>query len=144
MKIVITEDQYNKLRNQNSIDRILDKISKQGMGSLDQYEMETLDNENNPNFNEKSFLISKIKYIVEKYGNIFLEGLTNDSLPIYHQNSEERHSVSELTDNFVNIIAYGGPDGNTELAEYPVNYDELELGTLKSIDEIINDYEYGE
>ena len=54
MKIVITEDQYNKLRNQNSIDRILDKISKQGMGSLDQYEMETLDNENNPNFNEKS------------------------------------------------------------------------------------------
>ena len=98
----------------------------------------------NPNFDEKSFLISKIKYIVDKYGNIFLDGLTGYDLPIYQQNSGERHSVSELTDNFVNIIAYGGPDGNTELAEYPVNYDELELGTLKSIDEIINDYEYGE
>lgn len=144
MKIVITEDQYKKLRNQNSVDRILDKMSNQGMGSLDQYEIDTLDNENNPNFDEKSFLISKLKYIVEKYGNIFLDGLTGYDLPIYQQNSEERHSVSELTDNFANIIAYGGPDGNTELAEYPVNYDELELGTLKSIDEIINDYEYGE
>jgi hypothetical protein len=144
MKIVITEDQYKKLRNQNSVDRILDKISKQGIGSLDQYEKDTLDNENNPNFDEKSFLISKLKYIVEKYGNIFLDGLTGYNLPIYQQNSDELHSVSELTDNFVNIIAYGGPDGKTELAEYPVNYDELELGTLKSIDEIINDYEYGE
>jgi hypothetical protein len=144
MKIVITEDQYKKLRNQNSVDRILDKISKQGIGSLDQYEKDTLDNENNPNFDEKSFLISKLKYIVEKYGNIFLDGLTGYDLPIYRQNSDELHSVSELTDNFVNIITYGGPDGKTELAEYPVNYDELELGTLKSIDEIINDYEYGE
>jgi hypothetical protein len=144
MKIVITEDQYKKLRNQNSVDRILDKISNQGMGSLDKYEKDTLDNENNPNFDEKSFLISKLKYIVEKYGNIFLDGLTDYDLPIYQQNSDELHSVSELTDNFVNIIAYGGPNGKTELAEYPVNYDELELGTLKSIDEIINDYEYGE
>jgi len=144
MKIVITEDQYKKLRNQNSVDRILDKTSKQGIGSLDQYEKDTLDNENNPNFDEKSFLISKLKYIVEKYGNIFLDGLTGYNLPIYQQNSNELHSVSELTDNFVNIITYGGPDGKTELAEYPVNYDELELGTLKSIDEIINDYEYGE
>jgi hypothetical protein len=144
MKIVITEDQYKKLRNQNSVDRILDKISNQGMGSLDKYEKDTLDIENNPNFDEKSFLISKLKYIVEKYGNIFLNGLTGYDLPIYQQNSDELHSVSELTDNFVNIIAYGGPDGKTELAEYPINYDELELGTLKSIDEIINDYEYGE
>jgi MFS superfamily sulfate permease-like transporter len=45
---------------------------------------------------------------------------------------------------FVTIIAYGGPDGKTELAEYPVNYDELDLSTLKSIDDVINDYEYGE
>jgi hypothetical protein len=144
MKIVITEDQYRNLKRQKSIDRILDKISNQGMDSLDQYEIDTLDNENNPNFDEKSFLISKIKYIVEKYGNIFLDGLTGYDLPIYQQNSDERHSVSELTDNFVNIIAYGGPDGKTEIAEYPVNYDELELGTLKSIDDVINDYEYGE
>jgi hypothetical protein len=144
MKIVITEDQYKKLRNQNSVDRILDKISNQGIGSLDQYEKDTLDNENNPNFDEKSFLISKLKYIVEKYGNIFLDGLTGYDLPIYQKNSDELHSVSELTDNFVNIVAYGGPDGKTELSEYPVNYDELELGTLKAIDEVINDYEYGE
>jgi hypothetical protein len=140
LKNIIVEN----LKKQRLVNRILDKISKQGMGSLDQYEMETLDNENNPNFNEKSFLISKIKYIVEKYGNIFLEGLTNDGLPIYHQNSHERHSVNELSTDFVNIIAYGGPDGKTELAEYPVNYDELDLKTLKSIDDVINDYEYGE
>jgi hypothetical protein len=52
--------------------------------------------------------------------------------------------VNELSSDFVNIIAYGGPDGKTELAEYPVNYDELDLITLKSIDDVINDYEYGE
>lgn len=114
------------------------------MGSLDDYELETLNSENNPNFDEKSFLISKIKYIVEKYGNIFLKGLTKYELPIYRETSDELHSVNELSTDFVNIIAYGGPDGNTELAEYPVNYDELELGTLKSIDDVINDYEYGE
>jgi uncharacterized protein YdcH (DUF465 family) len=140
LKSVIIEN----LKKQRLINRILDKISNQGMGSLDKYEKDTLDNENNPNFDEKSFLISKLKYIVEKYGNIFLDGLTDYDLPIYQQNSDELHSVNELTDNFVNIIAYGGPNGKTELAEYPVNYDELELGTLKSIDEIINDYEYGE
>jgi len=144
MKIQITEDQYRNLKRQKSIDRILDKISSQGMGSLDDYELETLGNENNPNFDEKSFLISKIKYIVEKYGSIFLKGLTQYELPVYKQTSQELHSVNELSTDFVNIIAYGGPDGKTELAEYPVNYDELDLSTLKSIDDVINDYEYGE
>ena len=144
MKIQITEDQYRNLKRQKSIDRILDKISSQGMGSLDDYELETLGNENNPNFDEKSFLISKIKYIVDKYGSIFLKGLTQYELPVYRQTSQELHLVNELSSEFVNIIAYGGPDGKTELAEYPVNYDELELNTLKSIDDVINDYEYGE
>lgn len=144
MKIVINESQFKNLKRQKLIDRILDKISSQGMGSLDDYELETLNSENNPNFDEKSFLISKIKYIVEKYGSIFLKGLTQYELPVYRQTSQELHLVNELSTDFVNIIAYGGPDGNTELAEYPVNYDELELGTLKSIDDVINDYEYGE
>jgi hypothetical protein len=75
MKIVINENQYKNLKKQKLIDRILDKISSQGIGSLDQYELDTLNSENNPDFDEKSFLVSKIKYIVEKYGNIFLEGL---------------------------------------------------------------------
>lgn len=144
MKIVINENQYKNLKKQKLIDRILDKISSQGIGSLDQYELDTLNSENNPDFDEKSFLVSKIKYIVEKYGNIFLEGLTNDDLPVYKQTINETHFVNELSDGFVNIIAYGGPDGKTELVEYPVNYEELDLSTLKSIDEIINDYEYGE
>jgi hypothetical protein len=144
MKIQITEDQFRNLKRQKLIDRILDKISSQGMGSLDDYELETLGNENNPNFDEKSFLISKIKYIVDKYGSIFLKGLTQYELPVYKQTSQELHSVNELSTDFVTIIAYGGPDGKTELAEYPVNYDELDLSTLKSIDDVINDYEYGE
>ena len=144
MKIVINESQFKNLKRQKLIDRILDKISSQGMGSLDDYELETLGNENNPNFDEKSFLISKIKYIVEKYGNIFLKGLTKYELPIYRETSDELHSVNELSTDFVNIIAYGGPKGKTELAEYPVNYDELDLRTLKSINDVINNYEYGE
>ena len=81
---------------------------------------------------DKSFLISKIKYIVEKYGNIFLDGLTGYDLPIYQQNSDERHSVSELTDNFVNIIAYDGvseytPPENTILIKVS---DELHIGDI--------------
>jgi hypothetical protein len=144
MKIIISENQFKNLKRQKLIDKILDKISRHGIESLDRYERETLDNENNPNFDEKSFLISKIKYIVDKYGDIFLPGLTKYELPIYSENGQERHMVRELTDEFVKITAIGGPDGETELAEYPVNYDELDLKTLKSIDEIINDYEYGE
>lgn len=144
MKIVISESQFKNLKRQRLINRILDKISSQGIESLDRYERETLDNENNPNFDEKSSLISKIKYIVEKYGNIFLKGLTKYELPIYMRDGDEVHFVNELSDDFVKIIVIGGPDGETELAEYPVNYDELELKTLKSIDDVINDYEYGE
>jgi hypothetical protein len=144
MKIQITEDQYRKLKRQKTIDRILDKISSQGIESLDDYEIEILNSENNPDFNEKNFLISKFKNIVNKYGNIFLEGLTDGQLPIYKTSLNETQVVSELSQDFVNIISYGGPDGKTELVEYPVNYEELDLFTLKSIDEVINDYEYGE
>jgi hypothetical protein len=144
MKIVISESQFKNLKRQKLIDRILDKISSQGIESLDRYERDTLDNENNPNFDEKSSLISKIKYIVEKYGNIFLKGLTKYELPIYMRNGDNVHFVNELSDDFVNIIVIGGPDGNREIVEYPVNYDELDLKTLKSIDDVINDYEYGE
>jgi len=140
LKNIIIEN----LKKQRLINRILDKISSQGIGSLDQYELDTLNSENIPNFDEKSFLISKIKYIVDKYGSIFLKGLTKYELPVYRENSDELHLVNELSNDFVNIMAYGGPDGKTELAEYPVNYDELELDTLKSIDDVINDYEYGE
>ena len=144
MKIQITENQYRNLKRQKLIDRILDKISSQGIESLDDYELETLNSENNPDFNEKFFLINKFKNIVKKYGNIFLDGLTDGQLPIYKTGVNEIQVVNELNDNFVNIIVYGGPDGQTELVEYPVNYDELDLNTLQSIDRIINDYEYGE
>jgi cystathionine beta-lyase family protein involved in aluminum resistance len=140
LKNIIIEN----LKRQRLVNRILDKISSQGIESLDRYERETLDNENNPNFDEKSSLISKIKYIVEKYGNIFLKGLTNYELPIYMRDGDEVHFVNELSDDFVKIIVIGGPNGNREIADYPVNYNELELKTLKSIDDVINDYEYGE
>ena len=34
MKIIITEDQYKKLRNQETIDKILDKIFQKRIGLL--------------------------------------------------------------------------------------------------------------
>jgi predicted transcriptional regulator len=141
MKIIIRESQYKNLKRQKLIDKILDKISNQGIESLDQYELETLNNESNPNFEEKTFLINKIKYIVEKYGNIFLKGLTNNVLPVYKKNNQEIHFVNELADNFVNIIVH---DGIRELVEYPIDYDDLDLTTLKKIDDVINEFEYGE
>jgi hypothetical protein len=55
-----------------------------------------LNNESNPNFKEKTFLINKIKYIVKKYGNIFLKGLTNNNLPVYKKNNQEIHFVKNL------------------------------------------------
>jgi predicted transcriptional regulator len=141
MKIIIRESQYKNLKRQKLIDKILDKISNQGIESLDQYELETLNNESNPNFKEKTFLINKIKYIVKKYGNIFLKGLTNNNLPVYKKNNQEIHFVNELADNFVNIIVH---DGIRELVEYPIDYDDLDLTTLKKIDDVINEFEYGE
>lgn len=141
MKIIIKESQYKNLKRQKLIDRILDKINSQGIDSLDQYERETLDNENNPKFNEEKFLIKKIKYIVEKYGNIFLDGLTDVNLPVHDKRGREVHFVKELADNFVNIIVH---DGIREIVEYPIDYEDLGLSTLKRIDDVINNFEYGE
>ena len=84
-------NQFKNLKRQKLIDKILDKISSQGIESLDRYERETLDNENNPNFDEKSSLISKIKYIVDH--DIKNSTIINNLNEIHNENERSNKRI---------------------------------------------------
>ena len=87
MKIIITEDQYKKLKNQEYIDNLLDKINKYGAETLTRFEKEFLkDVEGHTPFGDNPLeVVHQLASILIKYNLVEPDMITsnNKDLEIY-------------------------------------------------------------
>jgi hypothetical protein len=87
MKIIITEGQYNKLKNQEYIDNLLDKINKYGVETLTRFEKEFLNDVEGPTpFGDNPLeVVHQLASILIKYNLVEPDMISsnNQDLEIY-------------------------------------------------------------
>lgn len=147
-KIKLNESQLNKIvkrvlqesYNEDELNKLLDKISKTGIGSLSFLERKKLDNIQNPDFDAKQDLIDEIKLLVERYGGaISMSDMEAPSSPAFKEIDQEIHLIERLYKFGVEVVVYGGYKYQDELNDYNVKYEELTEDMLLEIKSLIDD-----
>jgi hypothetical protein len=135
---------------QERIDYLLDKLNKEG--KLNDKEKEELKNIQNNDYKpqdyfDKSYdynkdeLVNMINDIIEnKYDGFTSVGeLMADYSPVYKTVDQEQHLVEVFNVDYAEVTIYGGYKYETVLGEYSVEYKEMDIDTLQSIIDILND-----
>lgn len=128
-----------KENNQDKINRILDKINDEGMNSLTRSERMTLSNSENPNFSSKESIIEEIQNKIDECGWITVSDLNSDSIT-YKEDNGEIHLIEGFSNDSVTINIYGGYKYESDMGDYDVSYNELDIVTLEEILYLIEDY----
>lgn len=124
---------------QSEIDEFLDRISKNGIDSLSKYEIEELNNADNSDFNSHKVIIDKIKNLVSDYGGyISMSDMEAESSPLYKEMGKTIHLIERINSDDVTIIVYGGYKYESEIGEYEVVYDKLDMNILIQIKELLD------
>lgn len=88
--------------------------------------------------NEKKELIEYIKRNVIKYGgNISMSDMESESSPIYQENQYEIGLIERLYSDAVGVVMYDGYRYEDVLGEYEVEYESLQMDTLREIKKAI-------
>ncbi len=125
---------------EEEMDKILDKISKDGIDSLSNEEKYLLDNQNEDQGDYKTKLIYDIQLKVIKYGSsISMQDLQAESSPVYKEQGQTIDLIERLYDDVVEVVSYGGYKYETELDEYDVKYEKLDIETLEEILKLLNE-----
>lgn len=125
---------------EEEMDKILDKISEFGIESLSKEEKYLLDNQDEDQGDYKTKLIYDIKLKVIKYGScISMQDIQADSSPVYKEQGQTIDLIERLNDDSVEVVSYGGYKYESELDEYDVKYEKLDIDTLEEILELLND-----
>jgi len=135
MKIIITEEQKNKL----FIPITESEQSKKGKlfipRRIDQRKIEAEE--------LKQKYISEIKEIIEEEGIISMGELGGNSI-VYEYSPEDEENEIALIEGFysdhVEVVVYGGYKYNTEETSFPVKYKKLKLEQLFEIRELLETY----
>ena len=147
MKVRLTEEELVKLiskiinENEDEINRILDKISAKGIGSLTRIDKMVLSNSKNRGYDVKEDLISLIKDKVEQCGMISTGELYSDTDIMYQEDAEGIHLIDTFYNDGAEVTIYGGYKNETIIDEYGVSYEELDVDILEQIWDMIEEYE---
>ena len=138
VKRVINE---TRLKNQEEIDYILDKINREGMSSLTKSEKMMLSNSDIENYDTKDEIITLITDKIGECGVITTGELNLDSDILLKDSSDGIHLINQFFYEGVNVVVYGGYKNQTEIDEYELPYEKIDIDILEEILSVIEDYE---
>lgn len=138
VKRIVSE---SRLKNQEEIDYILDKINRKGMSSLTRSEKMMLSNSETENYDTKDEIITLITDKIGECGLITTSDLYLDSDILLKDSSEGIHLIDRFNYEGVNVVVYGGYKNETEIDEYEIPYEKIDIDILEEILSVIEDYE---
>jgi len=130
---------YNDfIKESSDIDEVLDKISREGIHSLNKKEKYILDNIDGDKSYENN-IIDDIKQKVEEYGQIItMMDLQADASPLYKDPGQTIHLIERLYIDEVEVVVYGGFKYEMELKDYKVKYEDLNNDILEQINDLLD------
>jgi hypothetical protein len=131
----------NEIYNEDEVNRILDKISQNGIQSITRAEKMTLDNSFNKDYSTRQELIRQIKQLVDLFeGNITAVDLGADSPIVLREENGEMHVLDAFQPDGILISIYQGNDYEEELGQVTLPYENMVTDNLDEILDILQDF----
>jgi hypothetical protein len=141
IELVLNVINESRWENEDEINRVLDKINKEGINSLTRSELLILKNSETSDYSSKEEIISMISEKVSECGYIGMGELYADTSIMLSDTSEGISLIEGFYDDRVKVVVYGGYKNEKEIDEYNMLYDELTIDILEEILTLIEDYE---